>query len=196
MSTTRTLRFFAAAAIVTASFCCACPHTFAGAPPTRHVSSGSGPVTDAPDPLPVPSWPPPDAQPLIPSGTIQVVGYTTAQLPANRGILNMTCACNAEFPGSRLCTVDEVLASFVPPDPPRGIELAYLWVRSAGTVADQLLGRGQAGSSGVDCRGWTSASKDDVGVAMAIGPEHACFGGLVETGCDKELSLACCGLVP
>jgi hypothetical protein len=194
MSATRVLRFIVLVPILAA----ASVWIGAGAagPPVRHIAPGTGPVTDGPGPLPAPIPLPPEPQVLIPSGTIQVVGYTGAQLPANRGILNMTCACNAEFPGSRLCTVDEVLASFVPPEPPRDVELAYLWVRSAGTVAGQLLGRTAPETAAVDCRGWTSASKDDQGVAMAVGPQHACFGGMVEVACDHELALACCGLVP
>ena len=47
------------------------------------------------------------------SGPFQFVGFTTATVgpsgPFNAGILDLTRACGAEFPGARVCKTDEIV---------------------------------------------------------------------------------------
>lgn len=158
----------------------------------KHVVPRGSQDVETPVPLPPPVEVPAEPAVAAPAG-IHVVGYTAATTPANRGILNMTRACQHEFPGSRVCTVDEVLASFIVPEVTSSCEGTYVWVQSVGTVASKLFGATLAdNTSAVDCHGWTSTSREDLGVVIALGSEHGCYGGIVQVTCNQELALACC----
>jgi hypothetical protein len=148
-----------------------------------------------PDPVePVPA-------PPVPLGLlegVQLLGYTVERIGADRGILNMNRLCQREFRGSRLCTADEILNTVFVPPVAQGVE-GLAWVRTAGsmTVHDLLFLNSTPGLEDWphDCRGWTSATATDSGIATTIACEKGCAGGFAVVDCDSYLGLACCGLM-
>jgi hypothetical protein len=64
----------------------------------------------------------------LPAARIHVAGITAATFvfvnTANPGLLTLSRACDAEFPGARMCTVDE-LAMAIPP-PPEWTDRVYV----------------------------------------------------------------------
>lgn len=167
----------------------------------RDISTSEQDRLGAPN-LPTPPVDPTPQTNATPSG-IQLVGFTVERIRADHGILNMTRLCQREFPGSRLCTVDDVLGTVIVPALSAQCDGTFAWVRTAGsTTIHDLLGspavqtvtgsRPSAQVSLHDCRGWTSAEGTDFGTVVALGSEQGCFGGFMTKACDQERSLACC----
>jgi hypothetical protein len=118
---------------------------------------------------------------------VQLIGFSEVAVPGNRGILNMTLACQKSFRGSRICTAAEIQHSVHVPAQRNAAAWGSAWISSEGLLP------GAVADAQSDCEGWTSNSGANKGASMAIGPEHGCYGGFVAMGCNTELLVACCG---
>jgi hypothetical protein len=131
---------------------------------------------DVDDPVPIPIDPVPPAA-NIESNELQLVGFTERLFGGNAGVLNMSIGCQSVFPGSRMCTMEEVNKSLhIPQSRGHG----YAWVQN---LADH------DGMPEMNCKGWMSVSPDDQGTSIELGE---CYGGLMMHGCDTRLAVACC----
>jgi hypothetical protein len=104
----------------------------------------------------------------------QLVGFTAAALSATSGVLGFTGACQAEFPESRMCTLQDILATVALPD--LAIGTASAWI-DPGERA------------GPECEGWTRSSSGDFGLTLNKN------GGYRREACDLVISVACCAPV-
>ena len=107
------------------------------------------------------------------------------------GILGATRKCSDEFPGSRMCEIEEIRQSTQLPDviPP----LAWMTPLGGGCAGDQII-------NGVEVTiQWTC---DDLQAPCrfpgAVGPNFEATGSVASVGslCSTELPIACCGLLP
>ncbi len=146
---------------------------------SRHLAPN--PAPERPANLPIPILPPTPGPGAGGDETLNLLGFSTETFAGNRGILNMTRACQEQFSGSRVCTAGEILRSInIPASPAPG----FVWVQSATTFST-------AGIS--DCGGWTSNAATDRAWAIELGPDHGCYGGFHPRSCDQQLAVACCG---
>ncbi len=109
----------------------------------------------------------------------QLVGFTTGTVMGDIGIFGMTQTCQAEFPGSRFCELDEVLRTLVIPQGLAG----WAWVDSDGLLVDQR------------CKGWNSAEYNE-GPAVAANGAFTLNGLYPAPYCADPHPVACCALVP
>lgn len=152
-------------------------------PPSREVEvTGSVEVTN----LPAPSRP----------ARFQLVGFTTTAQRGDAGVLAFTLACQAELPGSRMCSSVEVMET---------VELPTLvgvpaWVRPVlvpGAV--QTAGPGvQTDASGVEsrnqqlsCDGWSFIGGFTPNFGLTVSAE----GRFRAMQCDGLRPVSCCALV-
>jgi hypothetical protein len=133
-----------------------------------------GPVDHPVPPAPVESF-------SAVGGRLQLLGFTEQRLAGGRGVLNLTSACRHEYPGSRMCTAEEINLSLNVPDPPG---YGHAWVQPSPW---------RVGTGISDCGGWSSDSVGEVGLAIFTGPCTQCYGGYTEVACSSSLSVACCG---
>ena len=126
--------------------------------------------------------PPVDPVPVLTASPIefQLIGFSAKAVDGNHGVLNMTRACHGSFPGSRMCTVEEIDRTVNVPDPPH---LGHAWIQIGSTPQ-----RGRID----DCAGWRSNSAKDKAVTIELGSESGCYGGYVTRSCNELLSVACC----
>ena len=104
--------------------------------------------------------------------TVQLVGFSAAQVMGDVGVFGMTQTCQAEFPLTRLCTDEEVRDTVVIPS---GL-VGNAWLHSAG---DAII------DGNNNCFGWRSAGGTGVQVDSV--------GGFTEVSCLTPASVACCG---
>lgn len=119
----------------------------------------------------------------IDTGSFQLVGFTTTTHPGNRGILNLTLACQEEFESSRICSAEEIVQTVAIPE---ALGAGHAWVRSAEPTV----------RNSQDCMGWTSDSSQATGMAISVGPCTACYGGFRLRTCNEPLQVACCARMP
>ena len=124
----------------------------------------------------------------------EFVGFSSTTHDGGEGVLTFNGACHATFPGSRMCTSEEVLETTPPPSGPSG---DFAWVRSV-LVPHQLPGWA------VDVSGETGGlSGSDAGVLSCNGwlANQSGFNGLTTQGttgrfsaqrCDFTRPVACC----
>lgn len=100
----------------------------------------------------------------------QLAGFTEGTTIAYVGIFSMTRMCDAEFPGSRMCFVDEARNTIRPPAIPGGWQA---WIRGHRTCSDWGAWNVRADDSGtvMDWRGFLRATQGN---------------------CDEENHVACC----
>jgi hypothetical protein len=133
------------------------------------------------------------------------VGYTTAKrngavgtgvgLYGAGGIFGMSAVCQAQYPGSRMCTAGDIFNS--PPLPAIGTDCA--WVdpdgiplispTSAGECTDYDLGSSwQNNNSNID------PGYHDVGTVVAPSTDTRNYGGLAYKACESLCRIACCSI--
>ena len=108
----------------------------------------------------------------------QLVGFTAATLPADRGLFGFTRACQAEFPGSRFCTLEEVGTTTTIPPGLNG--QAWIWTGDITSVSVGLR---------VDCYGWSYSGSSNAGLTVDTDGKY------IRTFCDATKSVACCAPV-
>ncbi len=146
--------------------------------PVYGVISEGGSLNPELPPTPVPVVPPTGL-----TGTAEAwefVGVTNRYLAGNRGVLNYTLECQAQFPGSRMCFVEELLRTR---NVPRRLADSYAWIQPDSSLSETTT-----------CKGWMSGLNTDTGLAIAIDP--TCYAGFVQKSCDSRLAVACCAPVP
>ncbi len=108
-----------------------------------------------------------------PPSSFTLVGFTASTYPSNAGVLAFTLGCGAQFGGSRMCTVGEVVRTTRVP-PLGGTEVA--WVNPERGIADS-------------CGGWTDNTPDSTGFGVSRS------GQFPRQPCNTLLSVACCARV-
>ena len=132
-----------------------------------------------------------DLQSAIASKEPQLVGFTTESFLGDRGVLDFTKACQADFPGSRMCTSTEIMKTTAVP------VLAGLvaWVRphiitNTGTGSAIDASGVQEEASDLSCKGWTTRLSPFTGLSVSL---TGSFGVLT---CEAPLRVACCRVDP
>ena len=124
----------------------------------------------------------------------EFVGFSGTTHDGAEGALTFNGACHATFPGSRMCTSEEILETTPPPS---GISGDFAWVRSV-LVSHQLLGwaldiSGEIGGlSGSDagvlsCNGWLVNQGGFNGLTT-----QGSTGRFAGQPCDTARPVACC----
>lgn len=141
-----------------------------------------------------------DESPSLPApvagGQVQLIGFTSHTFDGTRGLLRYSLACQAEFPGTRMCMSDEIIRTFHVPEAPG---TTYAWIDpSFRPVANQLLDasglidEAAVGESGMSCLGWL-AGAGYTGLALKFDDGDSDHGAFVLVGCGSEAAIACCG---
>lgn len=131
---------------------------------------------------------------VSPTLRVQLVGFTGTQHLGDTGVLGFTLACQAEFPGSRMCTSQEVMETTIVPISLTG----EAWVRPAfngfaGTYSERFVldASGRNGSSGfsISCQSWTNAGG---GEGLRVNSS----GGFDVVACSQPHAVSCCAPLP
>jgi hypothetical protein len=154
--------------------------------PNQRLAEKEDGIEDKDDfvPLPHPVSPPPqtaESSEFIAGSGFQLIGFTTQTFDGTHGILNLTLACQKEFPASRICTADDVRLTVNVPQAP-GAGFAWIDVPPSRELKTRVDEQG-------NCRGWRSSAIADSGVAMDL---EAAYGSLVHRPCNQVLRIACC----
>lgn len=127
------------------------------------------------------------------ASTFQFVGETMSTFSGERGIITLNQACDAELPGSRMCTAEEIIKTVNPPS--LIIETPFsrigAWVISVIPGDGTILRKG-----GGNCNGWVSASPSLSG-QIIFGSKFPPFdqnGSFTVEQCHIERRVACCSL--
>lgn len=108
----------------------------------------------------------------------QLVGFSTQSTNGQAGVLRMTALCQVNYPGSRMCTYDEIAGTTtIPPLPP----VVTAWVHP---IPVDLLAAGVGAES---CLNWSTATSTESGLLVSE------LGVASLGGCDGVHSVACCG---
>jgi hypothetical protein len=118
----------------------------------------------------------------------QLVGFTEAQQPGNGRLFGLTRACQAEFPGSRVCSSVEVLETT---EIPSGLE-GNAWVRPTfvSSIDRSVLdasGLVLLGGPASNCDQWKGTASTGV-VVDADGTFHSGS----QARCTDPHPVACC----
>jgi hypothetical protein len=141
--------------------------------------------------------------PAGPSGSqarANLVGFSTATFTGSAGLLAFSLACQADFPGSRVCTSLDIAESTALPTALTGLA----WVRPAalpsGTSSSIIDLASLREGSGQHCGSWTNGSDSNFGLVVVLQsstanlPELAPYSGLLTERCNVSLPAACCAL--
>jgi hypothetical protein len=119
--------------------------------------------------------------PSLQQGRFQLVGFTSETYTGDQGVFGFTLACQAEFPDSRFCTVEDVVETTVIPE---NLPTDLAWINP------DLVGGGVVGrATAHDCGSWSL-------VTSAHGFTMDASGKFQSQSCWKLKSVACCALVP
>ena len=131
----------------------------------------------------------PEASAQTPS--FQLVGFSQTTARGAAGLLYMSQICHAEFPGSRLCASEEIVATV---NPPLTIDSNYAWVHTtmvaSSDYANSLFdatGKLLSLDQGVapNCDGWSYANTVTVAITTDTGAAHL-------RSCADANRIACC----
>jgi hypothetical protein len=117
----------------------------------------------------------------------QLVGFTSATYPgAMGGNFGVTRKCQLEFPNSRMCSIEEAVATTSIPSELSG----RAWTHAQG-AAGAVIFAGTPVAQSTNCLGWRSGIPtltgnviSDEGIADVI------------SDCNRAHPIACCALVP
>jgi hypothetical protein len=122
----------------------------------------------------------------------QLVGFSKAQHPGDVRLFGLTRACQAEFPGSRLCSSVEVMETTAIPD---GLE-GNAWVRPSFVSA---IDRSVLDASGLVLLGGPPSNCDQwkgtVSTGIIVDSDGNFSSGRVAR-CSESRSVACCAPTP
>ncbi len=126
------------------------------------------------------------APPSLPA-RFQLVGFTSATYPgAMGGNFGVTKKCQLEFPNSRMCSIEEAVATTSIPSGLSG----RAWTHAQGAVGVVIFA-GDPVSQSNNCFGWRSSLHTFTG--NVISDEGTAD---VISDCDRAHPIACCALVP
>lgn len=120
----------------------------------------------------------------------QLVGFSTATATGDAGILGLNKLCHNEFPGSRLCVSDEVIATV---NPTLEVTREYAWVHSklvvslsaAQNVYDATGKALSVPGHSPNCEGWSYQAT----WGMTITTDS---GAAINRLCSESNRVACC----
>ena len=121
----------------------------------------------------------------------QLVGFTSAVMLGNSGVLGFTLACQAEFLSSRMCTTREVVETVVVPSlsgPDAWVQPVFI-INPGGDSADAISGLREPSSRALNCLGWSVDTQLTGLTATAIGSFRTHI-------CNELHPVACCAVVP
>ena len=124
--------------------------------------------------------------------TFRLVGFSQTTARGDTGILHLNGICHSEFPGSRMCTSAEVVATV---DPPMTINSNFAWVHTTIVASSgyfnslfdttgKLLSLDQAVSP--NCDGWSYPNTTTVAITTDTG-------AAILRSCADANRVACCG---
>jgi len=117
----------------------------------------------------------------------QLVGFTSATYPgAMGGNFGVTQKCQLEFPNSRMCSIEEAVATTSIPSGLSG----RAWTHAQAT-AGVVIFAGAPVSQSTNCFGWHSGLHSLTG--NVVSDEGTAD---VISDCNREHPIACCALVP
>jgi hypothetical protein len=117
----------------------------------------------------------------------QLVGFTSATYPgAMGGNFGVTRKCQLEFPNSRMCSIEEAVATTSIPSGLSG----RAWTHAQAT-AEVVIFAGAPTSQSTNCFGWRSGLHSLTG--NVVSDEGTAD---VISDCNRERPIACCALVP
>ena len=128
----------------------------------------------------------PQGEPGPAPARFRLVGFSTASFDGGEGLLGFARACEAEFPGSRMCNTTEVAESTNVPDGLTG----PAWVNlDRGSAVEQSMISDLCRAAALQGR-WSTADSNFGGVVVNAS-------GHVSTGnCNEFRSVACCAPAP
>lgn len=132
-----------------------------------------------------------DAISELQSARPQLVGFTSSTFEGAAGVLNFTEGCQADFPGSRMCTSTEIMETTAVPL----LALESAWVRpdiitDTGTGLAIDASGVEAEAIDLSCDGWTSQEFTSTGLSVRR------RGSFSLLRCDAPLPVACCLVGP
>jgi len=170
-------------------------------PATRGRPAAPVTVTNFPDPQTVTGSVEVTNLPDLGGGCspFQLVGFTTATFTGGQGVLGFTTACQAEFPGSRMCTSVEVMETTTLPS---GLPAGEAWVRPVtpvglpGAVVD--ASGSEANADALSCGGWSQSTSGTNGLVV---DGSGRFRSTTRSptgmeGCHVARAVACCAPTP
>ena len=108
------------------------------------------------------------------SRPFQLVGFTTATFQGNAGFFGFSEACEAEFPSSRMCFLEEALKTTQIPD--LSSEQALAWIDPGAFFANNVS---------ASCQGWSNGTS---GAGLTLSK----IGEYPTRSCENFHSVACC----
>jgi hypothetical protein len=124
-------------------------------------------------------------------GAPQLIGLTTETFTGDEGLLGFTAACQAQYPGTRLCTSQEVIRTTTIPAGLSGSAWVLFTPTGGpgnGTIVD---------ASGVTnsphlltCDGWIVAAGNTTGLAVEFSAQNGSFAAQL---CSEPRKVSCCG---
>lgn len=136
-----------------------------------------------------------------PNVDAELVGFSSERFTGGRtGVLGYTRACQADFPGSRMCTSEEVLRTVNVPSLP----VTKAWVlpsfqpiapTSDGLVALDASGKANQTIRNFTCSSWISNDSQTFGLTVIV-DDTGRVGSFDFGNCAAERSVACCMPTP
>ena len=132
----------------------------------------------------------------LPAGStrFQFVGVTAATFTGNKGVGTFTLACQQEYPGSRMCTSQEILWTTDWPPQPAVPFVAWVHPTFVATSASSVDVSGLDGHlptfPDLTCGGWAALNLR--GLAVNSDPSTGKYGTFSIEPCNTAASIACC----
>ncbi len=136
----------------------------------------------------------PACPPRPASAIFQLVGFTSQRLVGTAGVLAFTLACQSAFPGSRMCSSEEIVQTVTVPSGLSG----GAWVRPTFQPIATQDDRGYAIAADISglaafptsltCTGWSLPFYHGLSVTAA--------GQFSTSLCEESRAVACCAPVP
>lgn len=128
-------------------------------------------------------------------GSFQFVGVTQKKYSGGfHGILGFNKICGTQFPGSRMCSTEDLMNTTTLPD----VDRIEAWLRpkligktESGTETDAT---GFVGENGLSCNGWNARDSKVTGMVMRYDPRYDDdrFPRLLTYKCSSRAQVACC----
>jgi hypothetical protein len=148
-------------------------------------------VVNFPEPVEVQDVNVTNASLCPPSQQSELVGFTTSTHFGGIGIFVIMAACMAEFPGSHLCTSEEVILTTSIPDltgqGPAWLRPTY---QPTGETSVRDISGTTHSANRLSCSGWGNPTAGSSGLTV----DGA--GRFSAKSCSEPHPIACCALVP
>ncbi len=124
----------------------------------------------------------------------ELVGNTVATFNGAGGLLNFNSDCAVDFPGSRMCTSEEVMGTIDPPTVSRSSWVRPTFVPTSDGVNSDISGIQASTPGNLSCKGWIVPGVLIHG--LFVSPVPGPTGSIRFGPCDAFRAVACCAPVP